>query len=732
VRAPDQYRLPGTDPIALPQPRPTPQVGNALTGGPHEAPWADHPGTLILDGLVTARTSATNGFCSPEPHVLGVVGGAWPDPLPGHPGDPSLGGFVGAGGVGSITDAWTTGFTDLGAGNEHGRPRVRGWAGAGGAWREARRDDVRRRHHDRRGRTARHAAAAWRTRPGRDARRGRRRHSDGGAGHARYTGGGGQDQFISRYGEANEDKIVDFDGVGAAAGDIIRLPGFAPGTRVVEPPYDTWSSHGVHVWPHGSGYELGDFTAPKGLVVGQDIVFGRAARGCRFDRLRGAFLTSGRHTQKQSREPSAMRRWLKQATPKAPADRTRVRDTVQNVLAEIERDGDEAVHKYARQFDKWDKPEFRESPDRIMAVTRALPETFKDDFAYALKQVTEFAKVQRATLQETEVELEPGVTLGQKLIPISKVGCYIPGGKYPLVSAAIMSVATARAAGCEHVIGAAPPRDSDGIYAPTLYALHASGAHEVFCIGGIQALASMAYGRVGMSARDFITGPGNAFVAEAKRQLFGTVGIDLMAGPTEIAVIADDSADPALVATDLLGQAEHGPDSPAWLFTTSEALGRAVLAEIELQLPTLPTRAVAEIAWRDHGEIIVVDGFEECVAVSDAYAPEHLEVQTREDDRYMAALRNYGSLFVGEQSTVAYGDKGIGTNHTLPTGRAARYTGGLWVGKFIKTVTWQRLTDEASRRVAPALGRLCHIEGMLAHEKTADVRFARYAPKNSG
>lgn len=425
-----------------------------------------------------------------------------------------------------------------------------------------------------------------------------------------------------------------------------------------------------------------------------------------------------------------MRRWLKQAAPKAPADRTRVRDTVQAVLAEIECDGDAAVRKYAQKFDKWDKAEFRESPDRIRAVARALPETFKDDFAYALKQVTDFAKAQRATLHETEVELEPGVVLGQKLIPIAKVGCYIPGGKYPLVSAAIMSVATAKAAGCDHVIGAAPPRDSDGIYAPTLYALAASGADEIFCIGGIQALASMAYGRVGMTPRDFITGPGNAFVAEAKRQLFGTVGIDLMAGPTEVAVIADESADPALVATDLLGQAEHGPDSPAWLFTTSEAFGKAVLAEVELQLPTLPTREVAGVAWRDHGEVIVVDGFDECVAVSDEYAPEHLEVQTREDDRYMAALRNYGSLFVGEQSTVAYGDKGIGTNHTLPTGRAARYTGGLWVGKFIKTVTWQRLTDEASRRVAPILGRLCHVEGMLAHEKTADVRFARYAPKN--
>lgn len=425
-----------------------------------------------------------------------------------------------------------------------------------------------------------------------------------------------------------------------------------------------------------------------------------------------------------------MRTWLKQAAPPAAADRARVQDTVRGIIADIEANGDAAVAKYARQFDKWEKAEFRESPDRIRAVERALPETFKDDFAYALKQVTGFAMAQRNSLSEFATEIEPGVTLGQKLIPIEKVGCYIPGGKYPLIAAAIMSIATAKAAGCAHVIGAAPPRDADGIYAPTLYAMAQSGADEIFCVGGVQALASMAFGRVGMGARDFVTGPGNAFVAEAKRQLFGTVGIDLLAGPTEIAVIADDAADPALVATDLLGQAEHGPDSPAWLFTTSEKFGRAVLAEIDLQLPSLPTRAVAEVAWKNFGEVVVVGSDEEAASISDEYAPEHLEVQTANDAWYLGRLKNYGSLFVGEQSTVAYGDKGVGTNHTLPTGRAARYTGGLWVGKFIKTVTWQRLTDEASRRVAPIMGRICHTEGMLAHEKTADVRFARYAPKN--
>ncbi len=422
--------------------------------------------------------------------------------------------------------------------------------------------------------------------------------------------------------------------------------------------------------------------------------------------------------------------YLKQAKPVQPADRRALEDRVRAILDDIAANGDDAVRRYAREFDRWTAPDFRVTPDQIRRVERALPETFKEDFAWCHARVTDFAKAQRDSIGEFETEVEPGIVLGQKLIPVARAGCYIPGGKYPLISAAIMSVATAKVAGVGHVIGAAPPRDADGIYPQTLYALHASGADEIYCIGGVQALASMAYGRVGMTPRDIITGPGNAFVAEAKRQLFGTVGIDLLAGPTEIMVIADDTADPALVATDLLGQAEHGPDSPAWLVTTSHSFGEKVLAEIALQLETLPTAAVAGKAWEVFGEVIVVDSDEEAAAVSDEYAPEHLEVQTARDDWYLGRLTNYGSLFLGEQSTVAYGDKGVGTNHTLPTGRAGRYTGGLWVGKFIKTVTWQRLTDEASRRIAPIMGRICHEEGMLAHEKTADVRFARYAPKN--
>jgi sulfopropanediol 3-dehydrogenase len=303
----------------------------------------------------------------------------------------------------------------------------------------------------------------------------------------------------------------------------------------------------------------------------------------------------------------------------------------------------------------------------------------------------------------------------------------VPGGKFPLVASAIMSVGTAKTAGVGYVTACAPPRDANGMYPYTLYALHAAGADEIFNLGGVQAMASMVHGCVGMQPVDMITGAGNPFVAESKRQLFGAVGIDLLAGPTEILVIADASADPALVATDLLGQAEHGPDSPAWLVTTSRTLGKAVLKELEKQLAVLPTKKTAEPAWRDHGEIVVVETDDEAIEVADEYAPEHLEVMTARNDYFLANLKNYGSLFLGEESTVAYGDKGVGTNHTLPTSRAARYTGGLWVGKFIKTVTYQRLTPAASKRIAPIMSRICNVEGMLAHQITADVRAKRYA-----
>lgn len=421
--------------------------------------------------------------------------------------------------------------------------------------------------------------------------------------------------------------------------------------------------------------------------------------------------------------------YLKRAEQQSRQDNRDLIDRVRTMISDIEQGGDDAVRRYARDLDGWSAADFRVSEDEIAAARNAMSKVFKEDFAFCKKQVTDFAKRQRDSLSEFEAEFGNGITLGQKIIPVDTVGCYIPGGKYPLISAAIMSVATARVAGVNHVIGAAPPREGKGIFPPTLYALAESGATEIYSIGGVQALAAMAYGRVGMRPVDMITGPGNAYVAEAKRQLFGLVGIDLPAGPTEILVIADDSADPALVATDLLGQAEHGPDSPAWLITTSEKLGREVIAEIERQLLTLPTAAIASAAWSRWGEVAVVQDDDAAIALSDQYAPEHLEVLTRRNDYYLDRLKNYGSLFVGEESTVAYGDKGVGTNHTLPTGRAARYTGGLWVGKFLKTVTYQRLTPEASESIAPIMGRMCASEGMLAHELTATVRQQRYAQR---
>lgn len=421
--------------------------------------------------------------------------------------------------------------------------------------------------------------------------------------------------------------------------------------------------------------------------------------------------------------------FLKQAEPQSRRSNADLVNRVRDMLADIEQNRDKAVRQYAETLDNWTNEDFRVSQAEIDSVRRSMSAVFIEDFAFAKKQIVDFAKRQRDSLAEFEDEFGEGIVLGQKIIPVEKAGCYIPGGKYPLISAAIMSVATAKVAGVDYVVGAAPPRDGASIYPQTLYALAESGADEIYAIGGVQAFASMAYGCVGMQAVDIITGPGNAYVAEAKRQLFGLVGIDLPAGPTEILVIADESADPALVATDLLGQAEHGSDSPAWLVTTSEKLGAEVLQEIERQLITLPTRDVAAASWERWGEVAVVEDDDAAIALSDDYAPEHLEVMTARNDYYLDKLKNYGSLFLGEESTVAYGDKGIGTNHTLPTSRAARYTGGLWVGKFLKTVTYQKLSPEASERVAPIMGRLCREEGMLAHEISADVRAQRYAQK---
>ena len=420
-----------------------------------------------------------------------------------------------------------------------------------------------------------------------------------------------------------------------------------------------------------------------------------------------------------------MAHYLKKSPIEGKKRSVEVEETVRGMLDEIERNGDDAIKRYARDLDNWEE-NFRVSEQSIQRIINRLPDTFKQDYAFCQRQVQEFAKRQLDSIHEFEEEVGDGITLGQKLIPIQNVGCYIPGGKYPLVNATLMSVGTARVAGCDHIVGCAPPRGPEGIFPATLYGLHTAGADEIYCIGGVQALAAMAYGLVGMPQADLITGPGNAFVSEAKRQLFGTVGIDLLAGPTEILIIADDTADPSLVATDLLGQAEHGPDSPAWLITTSESVGQNAITQVEHQLESLPTRDIAARSWSDYGEVVVVDSDDEAIEVSDRYAPEHLEVMTARNDYYLKKLRNYGSLFVGEESTVAYGDKGVGTNHTLPTGKASYYTGGLWVGKFIKTVTYQRLTKEASLRIAPIMSRQCEVEGMLAHKITADIRQARY------
>ena len=424
-----------------------------------------------------------------------------------------------------------------------------------------------------------------------------------------------------------------------------------------------------------------------------------------------------------------MREYLKRAVARTPESDEAVRRTVEEILGAVRAEGDAGVRRYSEKLDRWSPPSFRLS---AADIERSIAGVSADDRAkidYSREQIAAFARRQRASLSEFEVELQPGVRLGQRLIPVDSVGAYVPGGRYPLVASALMSITTAKVAGVRRVVACSPPSGSGAIYPATLYAMVASGADEIHCVGGVQALGAMAYGTASLARVDMVVGPGNQYVAEAKRQIFGTVGIDLLAGPTEILVIADDAADPVVVACDLLGQAEHGPTSPAVLVTTSRALGEAVLRECERQLPGLGTHEVARQAWEDNGEVIVVADDEEAAQVADEWAPEHLEVQTHNDDWFLARLRNYGSLFVGEESTVAYSDKTIGPNHILPTGKAARYTGGLWVGKFIKTVTWQRLSREASAQVAPIVSRICAIEGMVAHQATADLRAARYAAR---
>lgn len=424
--------------------------------------------------------------------------------------------------------------------------------------------------------------------------------------------------------------------------------------------------------------------------------------------------------------------WLKRGKDveeRAEADR-QVRATVEGILGDIEKRGDAAVRELSAKFDKWERTDFRLSQREIDDCLAQLTDQDLTDIEFAQTQVRNFAQAQRSTMQDLEVETLPGVTLGHKHVPINAVGCYVPGGKYPLLASAHMSVITAKVAGCERVITCAPPFGAKP--APAVVAAQAmAGADEIYVLGGIQAIGAMAIGTESIDPVDMLVGPGNAFVAEAKRQLFGRVGIDLFAGPTETLVIADETVDGEMCATDLLGQAEHGPTTPAILLTNSEKLARETMAEIERLLEILPTGEIARKSWADYGEVIVSEDYEEMLVEADRIASEHVQVMTDRDMWFRDRLTNYGALFLGPRTNVAYGDKVIGTNHTLPTMKAARYTGGLWVGKFMKTCTWQTVTtDAASAMIGEYGSRLSMLEGFVGHAEQANVRVRRYGGRN--
>jgi sulfopropanediol 3-dehydrogenase len=420
--------------------------------------------------------------------------------------------------------------------------------------------------------------------------------------------------------------------------------------------------------------------------------------------------------------------WLKRGIDQeeaAEAD-AKVRETVERILGDIARRGDEAVRELSARFDGWDRDDYRLSPAEVERCLAQLNKRDLEDIRFAQAQVRNFAEHQRAALRDVEVETLPGVILGHKNIPVESAGCYVPGGKYPLLASAHMSVVTAKVAGVPRVVTCAPPYQGKPA-AAIVAAQHLAGADEIYCLGGVQAVGAMALGTKSIAPVDLLIGPGNPYVAEAKRQLFGRVGIDLFAGPTETLVIADETVDAELCATDLLGQAEHGPDSPAILLTTSEKLARETMAEVERLLAILPTGAVARQAWDRQGAVCVADSDEELVRIADRIASEHVQVMTRDPDYFLKHMRNYGALFLGPRTNVAYGDKVIGTNHTLPTKKAARYTGGLWVGKFLKTCTYQKvLTDEASALVGGYCSRLCALEGFAGHGEQANIRVRRY------
>jgi sulfopropanediol 3-dehydrogenase len=422
-----------------------------------------------------------------------------------------------------------------------------------------------------------------------------------------------------------------------------------------------------------------------------------------------------------------MTEYLKQAPRYSEQVTTQVRRTVAEMLERIQRDGAEAIRHYSRELDGWDPPSFVVGDAEIERAAADVEPGLREHIAFAQEQVRVFATAQRETLLDLDVQTLPGVTLGHRHIPVRAVGSYVPGGRYPMLASSFMTIVVPKVAGVERVVACAPPRGGHGIHPAMLYAMATSGADAILALGGVQALAAMAFGIEDLPAADLIVGAGNAYVAEAKRQLFGEVGIDLLAGPTEIAIIADETADPTIVAADLLGQAEHGPTSPAVLITTSRDLGEAVLDAIDDLLPGWPTREVAGEAWARHGSIAFVEGLAEAIDLSDEIAPEHLEVQVADEllDDCLARLRNYGSLFLGPEATVAYGDKAVGTNHVLPTMGAARYTGGLWVGKFLKTCTYQRLTPDGTRGVAPAVAAISEAEQFGGHALTATMRLDR-------
>jgi sulfopropanediol 3-dehydrogenase len=413
------------------------------------------------------------------------------------------------------------------------------------------------------------------------------------------------------------------------------------------------------------------------------------------------------------------------STAEVQANEQKVRKTVAGLINDVAERGDAAVRELSEKFDQFSPESFRLSTEEIEACIKSLPLRVIDDIRFAQDQIRFFARKQLESMLEVEIETLPGVVLGHKHIPVNSVGCYVPGGRYPMVASAHMSILTARVAGVKRVIACTPPTDGKP-HPATIAAMHFAGADEIYLIGGVQAVAAMALGTKTIKAVDMLVGPGNAFVAEAKRQLFGKVGIDLFAGPTEVLIIADETADAEMVATDLLGQAEHGTNSPAWLVTTNETLAHETLKEIDRQRKILITGDVAGQSWDDYGEIIVVDSDEEMVRVGDEYAAEHVEILTKEPLYFLEKMTNYGSMFLGKETNVAYGDKVIGTNHTLPTKGAARYTGGLWVGKFLKTCTYQMATAAASAFIGEYCSRLCEIEHFAAHQAQADLRVKRY------